>query len=47
MAKTLTKVDQFKGVINSQTIKAQVYNSFKDKEMAGRFSEFHDRPVFR
>ena len=37
MAKTLTKVDQFKGVINSQTIKAQVYNSFKDKEMAGAF----------
>ncbi len=37
MAKTLTKIDQFKGVINSQTIKAQVYNSFKDKEMAGAF----------
>ena len=37
MANTLTKVDQFKGVINSQTIKAQVYNSFKDKEMAGAF----------
>ena len=25
MANTLTKVDQFKGFINSQTIKAQVY----------------------
>ena len=37
MANTLTKVDQFKGIINSQTIKAQVYNSFKDKEMAGAF----------
>lgn len=37
MANTLTKVDQFKGFINSQTIKAQVYNSFKDKEMAGAF----------
>lgn len=37
MANTLTKIDQFKGFINSQTIKAQVYNSFKDKEMAGAF----------
>ena len=37
MENTLSKVDQFKGIINSQTIKAQVYNSFKDKEMAGAF----------
>lgn len=37
MANNLVKIDQFKGIINSQTIKAQVYNSFKDKEMAGAF----------
>lgn len=37
MANNLAKIDQFKGIINSQTIKAQVYNSFKDKEMAGAF----------
>lgn len=34
---SISKMDQFKGVINSQSIRAQVANSFKDKEMAGAF----------
>lgn len=37
MANGLSNIDQFKGFINSQTIRAQVGNSFKDKEMAGAF----------
>ena len=36
-ATTMSKIDHFKGIVNSQTIKAQVYNSFKDKRMAGAF----------
>lgn len=31
----IAKIDQFKGVLNSQTIRAQLKNSLKDK--AGQF----------
>lgn len=31
---TMTKIDQFKGVLNSQTIRAQLKNSLKDKSGA-------------
>lgn len=45
MNNNLAKIDQFKGVLNSQTIRAQLKNSLKDK--AGAVYEQHDRPVFR
>ena len=35
MNNNLAKIDQFKGVLNSQTIRAQLKNSLKDK--AGQF----------
>ena len=34
---TMSKIDQFKGIINSQTIRAQIGNSFRDPEMRGAF----------
>lgn len=37
MANTLSKIEQFKGIINSQSIRSQVDNSFNDEKMTDAF----------